>query len=452
MDEWIVEQRLSVRDRVQRRGVHDQEAVVAHQFGEDLIDPGRAEQLGGVGRKPAGCEHRQVWEIAKRPHQQTSRAVLMHDRRREPLTCAHVEVPGKRGPAQIELSENDVASRQRHRMRQIDRHGRLALAGDGARHEQRVELAGDCREVERAAQDAVWLQERRSVVGMDGAKRRLRNTCQCGQTVGALEILDRLDPPVQRLQQEHDRECERKTDEEPDRRGCQKSHARGRSWGSGDADDVGAPTRHRSQPGETLLGLFQRSPGGRAGRQRDDLRPELAFGRFDPCHLSVRLEGDVVVGEGVREARRVPWVVGRRGDVQDIGIGRGFDRYEFEQFARAFRALQFPAYAFGHLTGVGYEHLGVRGALGFAAATRRDLQGRIRQGFALECNAGGRLIGLRSLLVARDGYDQAGRDDPYYQQPPAPQRDERPGEAVAFPDRVKPLREAHAIPLDGIPL
>ena len=62
------------------------------------------------------------------------------------------------GTAQVELDQHHAASGQRDRVGEVHRHRRLALTGDRAGHKQRVELARDGGEVERAAQDAIGLE------------------------------------------------------------------------------------------------------------------------------------------------------------------------------------------------------------------------------------------------------------------------------------------------------
>src|ERR1700722_4466064 len=149
-------------------------------------------------------------------------------------------------------------------MGQIDGHSRLPPPRHSAGHEQGVDFSRHRGEVKRAADHAIWLEQSITLPGTDRTKRRLRYSREHGEAVLALELLDLLEPPGQRLQQEHDRECQRQADQKADDRARRQFRSRGRRGWSRSADDACAASSYGAQPSETLLILFQRYTRGGA--------------------------------------------------------------------------------------------------------------------------------------------------------------------------------------------
>ena len=186
-------------------------------------EPSSSDGLNGI--RP-GRQDRQVGE--RPPAVSTSRfgrGVSLVSAVVRPVDGAEPEVLGEGRAAQVELDQHDAPPRQRDRVGEVDGDRRLALACDGTGQHQRVDVAGDGGEVERAAQDAERLEQLLALRRCPQPEAGLRDRAQHRQAVAALELLERLDAAVERLQQEHDREGECEPDQQAEDHGRREALA-----------------------------------------------------------------------------------------------------------------------------------------------------------------------------------------------------------------------------------
>ncbi len=303
--------------------------------------------------------------------------------------------------------------------------------------------AADGDEVQRAAQDPIGLELVAAVLRPSGAEGRLGDRREHGKAVLAFELLDRLDTPVERVEQEDQRERQCRAHQQTDGNRGRELRTGGARRRGRQPDDRSASPGDRASLGDALERLFERRAFGRAGGQRCELVLELRLGGFDAGELGLRAEGDVLLGERVGEPRRVDRIARLGDEVEDVRVGCGFDLDEPEERFGAGGQLELTGDRARDFGRIGDQDLGVGFALRFRAHGRGHRQCRARQGPALEGDARARLVGLGCALVVDDGDDDAGEDDAHDQQAVAPEEPRRSQESPALAHATQTLRGGH---------
>ena len=281
------------------------------QLGDDLGQDGGSEQLRRDCAEcgPAGARAGSVLGERRESSSATWRSPVSAVVR--PAAGIEVEVLRERRSAQVELDQDRAATRQRDRVREIDRDRRLALTGDGARHQQGVELAGDRGEIERAAQDAIRLEQLVAILRRRGPEGRLRDRGERGSRYS------RSNSSIELMRGRGTRAGTRARTRSPARSAARSRPMLVSPEPDGLDGGVARPMMFAPPPRPRGAALRRCRLCSSAVRSAEPAGSGAicagvrAGRRSMPEQLRLGAERDVLFGEGVRELRRVRGVAGR---------------------------------------------------------------------------------------------------------------------------------------------
>ena len=200
------------------------------------------------------------------------------------------------------------------------------------------------------------------------------------------------------------------------------------------ADDVRAAARDGAQLRQALESLSSAAAFGRPRRELAICCCSWRLAALIPEQLGLDAEGDVLLGEGVREPSRVPRVAGRRGDVEHVRVRGRFDftlpSSSIAPTCSGASCLRTPSATSGEWA-IRTSVLASR--CGSPPPEGDTCSAGVRQRAALEGDAGGRRVGLRGPDARGDDHHEHAREhDRDDHHPAAPQDLQHVGEGVAL--------------------